>query len=112
MFAVGADVGATAGYVQVEHARAAGFDGQDRVSVAHPAVDRGQKPLAVRRPAEVVEVVEVFVGVLLDGLGCQIVDENSPGGKILDRKSVELAAQVGDTLRVRFPAGLPGVFGN
>ena len=71
-----------AAQLQIKDAFAFSFDGQDTVREAHAGMHRGDKPFAVRRPVERIEMVQLFVDVLACLAGFQVEDEQPLGGEV------------------------------
>src|SRR5262249_58669029 len=61
LLAVGADVGAAPLELEVKDLVAVGLDGEDGVLEPHAAVDGRHEPLAVGRPVQRIQVVQLVV---------------------------------------------------
>ncbi len=82
------------------------------MAVAHPAVNRGYEPAAVRRPAKIIEVMEFVVNVLLT-LACGNVEHHHAfSGEILHSEPLELGGKIGDLSAIWTPARLAGIGGD
>src|SRR5262249_7843423 len=112
LFAVGADVWPAALEMEVENLVAVCLDSQDRVRKTHAGVHRGDKPVAIRRPVQGVEVLQLLVHMLARLARLEIVDEQSLGSGIVVGELLKLASRVGDPGAIRAPAGFPPVGGN
>src|SRR5581483_6469979 len=75
---------------QVHDAISFRLDGQDAMTVAHACMDRGDEPLAIRRPVERVEMMHLLVDVLTGLARLEIVNEQSLGSEVRVGELVEL----------------------
>ena len=90
---------------------ALGLDGQDCVAEAHPGMDRGHKPLAVGRTADVVQVVNLRIRVR-PTLPCrQVNDRDAFAGVVAQRELLELAGEIHNGSPVRREARVAAVDG-